>query len=221
VTPPRASARALAAAVVVLGTAIGPLTACTGPAPAPEPVVVASSPPTAAPRPSLPDVPVYDADLGAQQPATVTPPPVRLVVPDVGIDMAVDAVGVKDDGEMQIPEDATRAGWYEFGPAPADAAGATVMAAHVDSRQTGIGPFAKLREVGVGATLTVTTADGSAHEYRVVDVAKVPKAGAPVDQWFDRSGAPRLVLVTCGGTFRRDIGHYTDNVVVTAEPLGG
>ena len=42
-----------------------------------------------------------------------------------------------------------------------------------------------------------------------------------MDRWFDRTGAPRLVLVTCGGAFRRDIGHYTDNVVVTAEPLGG
>jgi len=220
--PSRASARVLAT-VVVLGATLGPLTACTGPEPTSEPVVAASPSPTATPRPTpvLPAIPVYDADLGAQGPAAATPAPVRLVVPDVGIDMPVDPVGVQDDGEMQIPEDADRAGWYEFGPAPADPAGATVMAAHVDSRQTGIGQFAKLRDVGVGATLTVTTADGSEHAYRVVGVDKVPKEGAPVDQWFDRSGAPRLVLVTCGGTFRRDIGHYTDNVVVTAEPLGG
>lgn len=222
--PSRASARVLAT-VVVLGATLGPLTACTGPDPASEPVVAASSSPTATPRPTpsrpVPVVPVYDADLSAQQPVAATPPPVRLVVPDVGIDMPVDPVGVTDDGEMQIPEDADRAGWYEFGPAPADAEGATVLAAHVDSRLTGIGQFARLREVAVGATLTVTTEDGSEHAYRVVGVEKIPKEGAPVDQWFDRSGAPRLVLVTCGGTFRRDIGHYTDNVVVTAEPLGG
>ena len=57
--------------------------------------------------------------------------------------MAVDPVGVRDDGEMEIPEDADRAGWYQFGPAPADPAGATVIAAHVDSVQTGIGQFAR------------------------------------------------------------------------------
>ena len=219
---PRASARALAS-VVALGATVGMLTACTGPDTSPEPVVAASSSPTATPRPSptstVPPVPVVDAALGA--PVAATPPPVRLVVPDVGIDMAVDPVGVREDGEMQIPEDANRAGWYQFGPAPADPAGATVVAAHVDSVQTGIGQFAKLLDVGVGAAVTVTSADGGTHEYRVVTVEKVPKEGAPVDQWFDRSGAPRLVLVTCGGTFRRDIGHYTDNVVVTAEPLGG
>jgi sortase (surface protein transpeptidase) len=95
------------------------------------------------------------------------------------------------------------------------------MAAHVDSVQTGIGPFARLRDVAAGAAITVTSADGATRGYRVVGVEKIAKEGAPVDQWFDRSGAPRLVLVTCGGTFRRDIGHYTDNVVVTAEPIGG
>ena len=225
--PSRAAARVLAT-VVVLGATLGPLTACTGPEPTSEPAVAASSPATT-PRPApiesptqvVPSVPVYDAALGAQPAVTAAPPPVRLVVPDVRIDMPVDPVGVRDDGEMQIPEDADRAGWYQYGPAPADPTGATVLAAHVDSRLTGIGQFAKLRDVGVGATLTLTTADGSEHGYRVVNVEKIPKEGAPVDQWFDRSGAPRLVLVTCGGTFRRDIGHYTDNVVVTAEPLGG
>ncbi|MET0788828.1 MAG: class F sortase [Cellulomonas sp.] len=213
------------ATVVVLGATLGPLTACTGPDPDSGPAVTASPSSTATPRPTPPPgptgptVPVVDATLGA--PVAATPPPVRLVVPDVGIDMAVDPVGVRDDGEMEIPEDADRAGWYRFGPAPADPAGATVVAGHVDSVQTGIGQFARLRDLAVGAAVTITSADGSPHEYRVVTVEKVPKDGAPVDLWFDRSGAPRLVLVTCGGAFRRDIGHYTDNVVVTAEPIGG
>lgn len=219
--PSRVSARVLAS-VVALGTTTGLLTACTGPDSSPGPVVAASPSSTATPRPTpeppVPSVPVVAATLA---PVTATPPPVRLVVPDVGIDMAVDPVGVRDDGEMEIPEDADRAGWYRFGPAPADPAGATVIAAHVDSVQTGIGQFARLLDVAVGSVVSVTSVDGSPHAYRVVTVEKVPKDGAPVDQWFDRSGAPRLVLVTCGGTFRRDIGHYTDNVVVTAEPIGG
>ena len=52
-----------------------------------------------------------------------------------------------------------------------------MLAAHVDSRLTGIGPLARLRDVAVGATLTVTTADGQEHAYRVVDVEKVPRSG--------------------------------------------
>ncbi len=135
--------------------------------------------------------------------------------------MPVDPVGVEEDGDMQIPEDANRAGWYRFGPAPDDAQGATVLAAHVDSRTTGIGQFSRLRNLQPGSTVSLTTSDGRAHTYEVVDRQKIPKVGAPVAQWFDRTGAPRLVLVTCGGAFRQDIGHYVDNVVVTARPVDG
>ncbi|WP_426593608.1 class F sortase [Cellulomonas sp. McL0617] len=219
VAPTRAVARRL---VVALATA-AVLAACSS---GPGPVVAAQPSATATPRPSpatavpvVPDVPIYDATLGPVAPPS--PRPVRLDVPDVAIGMPVDPVGVLDDGEMAIPEDANRAGWYEFGPTPSDPTGSTVVAGHVDSRQTGIGQFAKLRKLGVGASITVTTEDGVKHVYAVTSVEKIAKAGAPVSQWFDRSGAPRLVLVTCGGAWNRAIGHYSDNVVVTAEPIGG
>ncbi|KSW17890.1 peptidase C60 [Cellulomonas sp. B6] len=176
----------------------------------------------AAPAPAPgPAVPVQDAALGAQPAPTQAPAPTRVTVPDLGLDMPVDPVGVADDGSMEIPDDADRAGWYRFGPAPADPAGATVVAAHVDSWTTGIGPFSRLRDVAVGARVEVTTADGTVHAYVVQDVVQVPKGDAPVEQWFDRDGAPRLVLVTCGGAFDREVGHYADNVAVTAVPAPG
>jgi Sortase domain len=177
--------------------------------------------PMTAPAPAPPPVQIRDATLRATPAPAPAPPPVRLEVPDVGIDMPVDPVGVTETGDMAIPEDATHAGWYAFGPTPSDAAGSTVVAAHVDSRQTGIGPFAELRSVAVGSPVVVTTADGVAHRYVVSSVAKTPKADAPVPDWFDRTGAPRLVLVTCGGQWRSDLGHYADNVVVTASPTTG
>src|SRR5690606_36706803 len=41
--------------------------------------------------------------------------PVQLQVGAIDLDVPLDAVGVQDDGQMQIPEDADRAGWYRFG----------------------------------------------------------------------------------------------------------
>jgi hypothetical protein len=35
---------------------------------------------------------------------------------------------------------------------------------------------------------------------------------------FARDGAPRLVLITCGGPFDAATGNYEDNVVVYATP---
>lgn len=212
-TPRAAALVAVMTLTAACGTAGGATATST---PTPRPTVSAAAPTTPPAAPAVPDVPVVDAALGAQ-PADA-PAPVRVTVPDLGIDMPVDGVGVAEDGTMEIPQDADRAGWYRFGPAPSEG-GATVVAAHVDSWTTGIGPFSRLRDVSPGARVDVTTADGTVYAYVVRDVTQVPKSDAPVSQWFDRTGGPRLVLVTCGGTFDRSVGHYTDNVAVTADPV--
>lgn len=41
--------------------------------------------------------------------------------------------------------------------------------------------------------------------------------GLPADL-FATAGAPRLVLITCGGTFDRAAASYLDNIVVFAAP---
>ncbi|WP_307859647.1 class F sortase [Cellulomonas sp. zg-ZUI22] len=209
-----AAALAVVALVGACGTSEGNASAPTPTAGAPAATPTAGPP---AAGPAVPDVPVQDAGLASLPVAA--PAPVRLVVPDLGLDMPIDAVGVAQDGTMEIPQDADRAGWYRFGPSPADPAGATVVAAHVDSWTTGIGPFSELRTVTPGARVEVTTADGAVHAYTVREVTQVPKQDAPVEQWFDREGSPRLVLVTCGGAFDREVGHYADNVAVTADPV--
>ncbi|MEN0128242.1 MAG: class F sortase [Brevundimonas sp.] len=201
----------------------GLLAACTSSS-AQEPAPVVSSAPTSrasAPGPAAAAaaqaVPVRDAT----GPATaVVRPPERLEIPSLDIDMAVLPVGVADDGTMSIPPKATDVGWYRFGSAPDDA-GSTVLAAHVDSWVSGIGPFARLRHVRDGARVVVTTSDGVAHRYVVTSIEKIPKSEAPVGDWFDRTGRSRLVLVTCGGAWQPKIRHYAENVVVTADPTGG
>ncbi len=182
--------------------------------------VATPTPAATAPSAGVPAVPLRDASLGATpQPPVV--PPVRVQVPDLGIDMPVEPAGVAPAGDMALPDTAEVAAWYEFGPAPAAPEGSTLVAAHVDSATTGVGPFARLRDVAAGAAVVVTTADGTTYGYRVQDVVRVPKDTAPVGEWFDRTGTPRLVLVTCGGAFDRRVGHYADNVVVTALSSGG
>jgi sortase (surface protein transpeptidase) len=168
------------------------------------------------------DVPVRSASLAAVEPAPAVVPPVHLAVPSLGIALPIDPVGVAEDGQMEIPPLAERAGWYRFGAAPGEGDGTAVVAAHVDSAASaGLGPFARLPEVQPGAVVDVTLADGTSRRYTVTDVTRQPK---PEIRWADvfvRDGAHRLVLVTCGGTFQREAGRYSDNVVVTAEPTGG
>jgi len=148
------------------------------------------------------------------------PAPVRLEVGSIDISMPVVPVGVDERADMALPESVGDVGWYEFGARPTDSAGTTVLAAHVDSRRDGLGPFARLRDVRKGASITVITNGDRRVHYRVDSVDRIAKKTVPISDVFERDGDPRLVLITCGGAYDRGTG-YRDNVVVTAFPQSG
>jgi sortase (surface protein transpeptidase) len=178
---------------------------------------------TASPAPSSPvaagpgALPAVTARPAEPTAAEQQPVPVRLVVPALGVDTVVDPVGVEPDGQMTIPAEVDRVGWYRFGPAPG-AAGSAVIAGHVDDREQGLGAMAPLREAEVGAEVVVTDAAGTAQLWYVVSRELIQKQVLPLDRLFARDGPPRLTLITCGGPFLPEFGSYRDNVVVVAEP---
>lgn len=173
--------------------------------------------PTSAP-PVVPDIPRSSAAL-ADRPQRSAPAPVRLVVPELGIDVPVEAVGLDDQGRMALPANPAIAAWYRYGSAPGSEAGSTVIAAHVDSLVYDIGPFARLADAPAGTRVEVTTADGVVHAYAFASTAVVPKESVDWSDAFARDGSPRLTLVTCGGEFDYDARRYLSNVIVTASPV--
>jgi len=156
------------------------------------------------------------ASPGSADPAAF--PPTRVVVPRLGVDMPVEPQGVDGAGQMGLPLDPGVAGWYRFGSAPGDAHGAVVVAAHIDSRRFGVGPFFRLGSAQVGDEIRVTAGDVT-WVYRVAQVARVDKAELDADGLFALSGPPRLHLVTCTGDYVNGTG-YRQNLVVVADRVG-
>jgi LPXTG-site transpeptidase (sortase) family protein len=148
-------------------------------------------------------------------------PPVRVRVDAIDVNADVVPVGVDDRGEMGVPEDVRKIGWYRFGPGPGAAEGAAVLAGHVDDRVQGPGAFVVLGELAEGDAVAVDLADGTTLRYGVRSVEEIGKDELPVERLFDRSGPPRLTLVTCGGAFDPVAREHQNNVVVTAEPVVG
>lgn len=152
-------------------------------------------------------------------PATTVPPPAppagpsRLRIPSIGLDAAVVPVGLRLDGQMEVPP-ATDVGWYRLGPVPG-ATGSAVLAAHVD--QAGRrGAFFDLRSVPVGAEVTVD-GGGGPQTFVVTSREQVAKTAVELGRYFTAQGPARLTLITCGGVFDRSARHYQDNIIVTAE----
>lgn len=217
----------LVAAFAVLGFVAGCATQpATTEQSAPSPSTTASpSPvkPTEQPGPVPPaqqkpivQVPTVTAGLETQRPAAV--PPVRMQIQELGIDMPVEPVGLTESGDMALFENPSNAGWYRYGAWPGSGSGSTVIAAHVDSVQWGLGPMAELSKVKPGMEIVVTLADNSQVFYNVDDSGLVLKTEVPWESVFDRSGASNLTIVTCGGDIDWDRMSYESNTIVTALP---
>src|ERR1700683_2992897 len=78
----------------------------------------------------------------ASNPARI-PTPTRLVIPAIGVDTSVVALGRNADGGAQVPSGTTYASWYDLGPRPGQL-GPAVILGHVDS-YSGPGGFFRLR----------------------------------------------------------------------------
>ncbi|WP_134772287.1 class F sortase [Ornithinimicrobium flavum] len=180
---------------------------------------VATSPPTRpAPTASAGSLPTPGRSSAALPEIEPRPTPVRLAVPAVGLEVTVEDVGVRADGQMEIPDEGDRAGWYRHGPRPGAAEGSVVVAAHVDT-DTGPGAFLALTEVAEGDEVQVELSDGTSVTYRIVGGEQVAKTDLPVDDLFRRDGDPVLRLVTCTGDWSPRAGSYTDNLVISAVPV--
>jgi Sortase domain len=208
---------ALAGLVAGLALAIAPAGVwaadAASSAPSPQPPA-AAAPPAPVAQAGAAVAPVAPAPIPATEPA----PPVRVRLPALEVDAPVAPVGVDDRGRMEVPLSVATVGWYRFGPGPGAAAGSAVLSGHVDDRDQGYGAFHRLADLAPCDPVLVDLADGGAVSYRVETVTRMPKTDLPVGEVFDRGGAPRLTLVTCGGPFDYGAHGYTQNVVVVARP---
>ena len=172
--------------------------------------------PTASTSRSAPTVPTQAA--GVDQQKSPAGAPARLVVPRLHATMKVLPEGLDPKGFMALPDSPFQAGWYKYGSAASDESGAVVIAAHVDTKEAGAGPLARLDRMRPGDTVLVVTGSLT-YAYRVESVLRLNKNAVDVAAVFSRSGPARLHLLTCGGPFDADTGHYEDNVIVVAERL--
>lgn len=138
--------------------------------------------------------------------------PVALSIPAIGVSVPVSELGLNPDGTVQVPTNFQEPGWYEFGPSPGQL-GSSVILGHVDSYQ-GPAVFFQLRTLKPGDDVEVTLADGTVAHFVVRQVAMYLKASFPTLSVYGSHGYSALQLVTCGGVFDSQTGHYLSNVVV-------
>ncbi len=163
---------------------------------------------TPAPAPSATPDDVLRQALAIVAPAK---PPMRLRIPTINVDAAVEQVGVDSEGRIAAPNKTDDVGWYKLGTAPGDA-GNAVIDGHLDW-YTGPAVFQRLGKMKVGDQIMVLREDGTQAKF-IVDATSVMPYDASTDAMFTRSGPPSLTLITCAGTWDRQRGTYLQRLVV-------
>jgi hypothetical protein len=172
--------------------------------------VIAFAPGIAALDPS-----VLNSILPAPRATTTPLTPVRLTILSLGVGAAVEAVGVKEGGAMANPSSFTTTGWYKYGARPGEA-GNAVIAGHVNNGLGLSGVFARLPEIAIGATITVTDNSGRTLNYVVVEKTQYSTTEAPLQEIFSITGPSQLVLITCEGDWIPASRSYDKRLVVLA-----
>ena len=141
--------------------------------------------------------------------------PTGLRIPAINVNASsVIDLGLKPDGEMEVPTDGKAVGWYTDSPTPGER-GPAVLAAHVDWKGPGV--FYALHRLKPGDEVTVDRADGTSALFRVQRVEQHPKDRFPTLAVYGDVAGAELRLITCGGEFDSVTRSHRDNVVVYAE----
>ncbi|MBM0231117.1 class F sortase [Micromonospora sp. STR1_7] len=168
----------------------------------------------AAPAADASPVPATKPGELTSGPLMASSPPARVSIPSLKATAAVVALGLRADGAMQVPDNATEVGWFTKAPVPG-ALGPAVLAGHVNWKGRR-GTFFDLGKLAVGAGIMVDRRDGSTAMFTVTKVEQYPKDRFPTDEVYGPTDHAALRLITCGGEFDEATQHYRDNVIVYA-----
>ncbi|MFF5638403.1 class F sortase [Streptomyces sp. NPDC012825] len=177
--------------------------------------------PAAAPQPAVP--PARDTSRRASPssaptagPAMPRSAPVRLRIPEIGVDAPFTDLQIGPSGALEAPpaDDTNLVGWHASGTSPGEQ-GTALIAGHLDTA-TAPAVFARLGELGAGDTFDVARADGTTAVFLVDSVESFHKNDFPDRRVYDDTPEALVRLITCAGAYDRTAKDYTENLVVFA-----
>jgi len=175
--------------------------------------------PAAEPLNAAPPASASPAAVAERVGAVVPEPPRGIRLPN-GRRVGIRTIGTTRNGLLDVPADIHLAGWWSGGSRLGDPFGSTLVAAHVDSRTQGLGPFASLLVVRAGDRVHLWS-HGLQQTFEVTSLRLRPQGTLGPTSWLHSPEGPRrLTLVTCAGPYDAAHGGYQNLAVITAKPLG-
>lgn len=142
----------------------------------------------------------HPAPVGQPKAASSAALPLRLVIPAIAVNAAVERVGIVANGDLATPtiHPWDDVGWYDLGTIPGER-GSAVIDGHLDRPGGYPAVFWNLHYLHSGDLVTVIETRGETLRYRVTQVAFYTPQAAPLQDIFGNNGGYYLNLITCAG----------------------
>lgn len=139
--------------------------------------------------------------------------PIRLKIPSINVDAAVEYVGVLPDGSMDVPKGPSTVGWFQFGPSPGET-GSAVIAGHFGWKDRTPAVFDNLYTLKTGDKLYVIDDNGRATTFLVRGIRLYDPKSDSRGVFISNDGKAHLNLVTCEGVWDPTSKSYSKRLVV-------
>ncbi|MFZ3069072.1 MAG: class F sortase [Microgenomates group bacterium] len=154
--------------------------------------------------------------LGVEEQSKRPGIPVRLIIPAINVDTAIQQVGVNSEGEMEVPNSILEAGWFKIGPIPGEI-GSAVIAGHLDGKNDEAGVFVDLYKLKENSLIYVEDDKGESFVFIVREKRILNPDYAK--EVFDLNDGVHLNLVTCDGVWDLNKKSYSKRLVVFADSV--
>jgi LPXTG-site transpeptidase (sortase) family protein len=142
--------------------------------------------------------------------------PIRLKIPDINVDSAIEYVGLTTDGIMDSPKAIENVAWFELGKRPGEN-GSAVIAGHYGWEDGKGAVFNNLYKLQKGDKIYIEDDKGTTISFVVQESKKYdPKADAS-DVFASYDGKSHLNLITCMGAWDKTAGSYSERLIVFAD----
>jgi LPXTG-site transpeptidase (sortase) family protein len=146
--------------------------------------------------------------------------PVRLKIPSIGVDSAIEDALITSDGRMDVPAGTVNVAWFALGPHPGDV-GSAVIGGHYGNYESNKGPtvFYYLDQLKAGDKVYIEDDTGNTRAFVVRRVQLFDRNGDPTTVFTSQDGLAHLNLITCEGIWNQVNDSYPDRRVVFTDAI--
>jgi LPXTG-site transpeptidase (sortase) family protein len=144
--------------------------------------------------------------------------PLRLKIPEINLDAAVEYVGITKNGVVGVPEGPINTAWFDESAIPGNP-GVSIIDGHAGWKDGIHAVFDDLHKLKVGDKIYVENKNLVTTVFVVRAIKKYPENADASGIFNSTDGLSHLNLITCAGVWNPQLGTHSERMVVFADKM--